>query len=301
MKAPRLLFFVVSLFSLPTSSCAYCWSQQQSRHFFQRHPLPHSSSSSMTLFLQSRGLHRAANRMAQHMLYPQKTIFSQPTQTQTTFNASSRRGSPALLGRLLGSKADIPGNPPGNIVVENCQDDLPSIDLERLRSTIDQIRSLIGYPTYDVALILVEDDFMQETNLETRGMDKPTDILSFQFTPHEPDQAGVLQEPEFDIPDFYNLGEMLVDVPYVMRQCREDEDYFASHGTDDENDDKEEEDRGVSGAMAKIYNPEERINMLLVHGMLHLVGHDHEEDDEYELMVSKEEEILEKLGMMPSK
>ena len=38
--------------------------------------------------------------------------------------------------------------------------------------------------------------------------------------------------------------------------------------------------------------------MLLVHGMLHLVGHDHEEDDEYELMVSKEEEILKELGML---
>ncbi len=38
--------------------------------------------------------------------------------------------------------------------------------------------------------------------------------------------------------------------------------------------------------------------MLLVHGMLHLVGHDHEEDDEYEEMVQREEEILKELGML---
>ena len=50
--------------------------------------------------------------------------------------------------------------------------------------------------------------------------------------------------------------------------------------------------------MATVYDPEQRIHMLLVHGMLHLVGHDHEEDDEYELMVQKEEEILMQLGMM---
>ena len=197
----------------------------------------------------------------------------------------------------MGTKAGIPGNPPGDIILENAQDILPSIDQERLRSNIEKIRDLLGYPTYDVTLYLVEDEFMQATNRDTRGMDKPTDILSFQFNAHKPNQAGILEDPEFDIPDFYTLGEMLVDVPYVMRQCQEDEAYFANNN----NNDDEEEDRGVSGAMAKIYDPEERINMLLVHGMLHLVGHDHEEDDEFELMVAKEEEILDKLGMLPSK
>jgi hypothetical protein len=43
------------------------------------------------------------------------------------------------------------------------------------------------------------------------------------------------------------------------------------------------------GVMATVYDPEQRIHMLLVHGMLHLVGHDHEEDDEYELMVTEED------------
>ena len=67
--------------------------------------------------------------------------------------------------------------------------------------------------------------------------------------------------------------------------------------TDDGEEEEEEEERGVSGAMAKVFDPETRINMLLVHGLLHLVGHDHEEDDEYEVMVGKEEEILRELGM----
>ena len=203
------------------------------------------------------------------------------------------------LSRLLGTKAGIPGNPPGEIIIESVQDVLPKIDIERLRSTVYQIRDLMGYPTYDVTLYLVEDQLMQETNRDTRGMDQPTDILSFQF--HRHTKAGVLQDPEFDIPDFYTLGEMLIDVPYVMRRCQEDQDWTnnnSADSTEDEYDD--EEDRGVSGAMATIYDPEERINMLLVHGMLHLVGHDHEEDDEFELMVSKEEEILGKLGMLPS-
>jgi probable rRNA maturation factor len=205
------------------------------------------------------------------------------------------------ITRLLGSKAGVPGNPPGDIVVENDQEALPNLDEERLRTTIYKIRDIIGYPTYDVTLYLVDDEIMQETNQDTRGVNKPTDILSFPF--NQAISPGILEEPKFEgIPDYYSLGEMLIDVPYVIRACQEDKDGISEAEQQDLDDDDEyewvDDDRGVSGAMATVYDPEQRINMLLVHGMLHLVGHDHEEDDEYELMVTKEEEILKKLGMM---
>ena len=82
-----------------------------------------------------------------------------------------------------------------------------------------------------------------------------------------------------------------MDVPYVIRRCQEDQAALQQDLYE------EEEERGVSGAMANVFDPALRINMLLVHGMLHLVGHDHEEEDEYQLMVQKEEEILRELGM----
>lgn len=64
---------------------------------------------------------------------------------------------------------------------------------------------------------------------------------------------------------------MIVDVPYVIRRCKEDQ---ADLEEDSESDDEEEEEeRGVSGAMATEFDPEARINMLLVHGLLHLVRH----------------------------
>ena len=50
--------------------------------------------------------------------------------------------------------------------------------------------------------------------------------------------------------------------------------------------------------MADISDPEQRIRMLLVHGMLHLVGYDHIDDDDYEEMIAREEEILGELGYM---
>ena len=58
---------------------------------------------------------------------------------------------------------------------------------------------------------------------------------------------------------------------------------------------EEYDDRGVAPQMQYIYDPEIRIHMLLVHGMLHLVGYDHIEDDDYELMVVREDEVLAEL------
>ena len=84
-----------------------------------------------------------------------------------------------------------------------------------------------------------------------------------------------------------------------MRRCREDQEEANVDSGDDNSgiSSDEEEERGVSGAMANVFDPELRIRMLLVHGMLHLVGYDHETDEDYELMVSREEDILHQLWM----
>jgi probable rRNA maturation factor len=189
--------------------------------------------------------------------------------------------------RLFGTKPG-PESPAGEIYFDDDQKALPTIDKDRLLKTIGDIRKILGYETYDVSLLLVEDEEMQETNKRTRDVNAPTDILSFPFSGAA--EPGTLLDPEFDIPDYYALGDMMLDVPYVIRRCQEDQQ---------DPDDDDEVERGVSGAMAKVYDPEDRINMLLVHGMLHLVGYDHEEDDDFELMVSKEEEIMKSLGMLP--
>jgi probable rRNA maturation factor len=206
--------------------------------------------------------------------------------------------------RLFGSKPG--GLVGGDIRIEDDQSALSNIDLDRLKETIAKIRTEINYETYDVNLILLEDEDMQEANLESRGVNEPTDILSFPF--HEAVSPGVLEPPTFDVPDYYSLGDMLIDVPYVIRSCQDDQkDATAQNGQkknadadeqpDDSDDEEEEPDRGVSLAMSKTFDPEQRLHQLLVHGMLHLVGYDHEEDDEYLAMVEREEEILKKLGL----
>ena len=222
------------------------------------------------------------------------------------------RASTACSSRLFGTRRDTPGNPPGEISIYNEQTALNGIDVDRIEATMTEIRNIIKYPTYDISLLLVDDEEMRKTNLDTRGIDGPTDILSFPFQDVAVGgKPGELAEPEFDIEDYFSLGDMMLDVAYVMRRCEEDRRAAAAAGAGDddktnepmivegaENDaesDNVDDDRGVSGAMSTVFDPEERINMLLVHGMLHLVGYDHIEDDDYDQMWRKEEEVLDLL------
>lgn len=179
----------------------------------------------------------------------------------------------------------------------------PPLSLTDLEQSLSLIRSHLGYPTYSVTLVLMDDDEMRAANAESRGVDKPTDVLSFPFQEVAVGDEdglpipGVLAPPEFDIPDYYELGDLLVDVPYVHRRIEEDRQDNQEEASGDSGDgggvgDDDDRERGVSGAMATEYDPQRRIEMLLVHGTLHLLGYDHIEDDDYEVMVAKEEEVL---------
>jgi probable rRNA maturation factor len=234
-----------------------------------------------------RSLHRIATAITRRRIVNQRSATT--TTTTTT--------------RLFGTKRGIEGNPPGCISIYNDQMSLKGINEDAISDTISRISKLIGYDTYDVTVLLVDDEEMRETNLESRGINSPTDILSFpfhqpNFTDHNDNKAGLLEEPEFDIPDYYTLGDMVICVPYVIRRCQEDILALTEEAQDDddESDVGYDDERGVSGAMADISDPEKRIRMLLVHGMLHLVGYDHIEDDDYIEMVEREEEILKEIG-----
>jgi rRNA maturation RNase YbeY len=288
-------------------------------------------------------------------------------------NDRLRREHQSIITRLFGCNPNSPNAQPGEIFLEddrlNNSDEgysdesnsnnnhiLP-INLNALRQTIQHTREIIGYPTYDISVTLVTDSHMREINAISRGIDAPTDVLSFCFQDEDDiDEPGKLGEVQFDLPDFYNLGDVLIDVEYIQRRCEEDRrlhltddataaannnkggndivlegEVIADHPNNDDDDDyddtrseagsvgmqhqssddddddddeqyeyievevEEYDDRGVAPQMQHIYDPEIRIHMLLVHGMLHLVGYDHIEDDDYELMVVREDEVLAEL------
>jgi Endoribonuclease YbeY len=51
----------------------------------------------------------------------------------------------------------------------------------------------------------------------------------------------------------------------------------------------------------RAFTVQERLPLLCVHGLLHLVGYDHESDDDYEAMVAREEGVLAALDLAPEK
>jgi probable rRNA maturation factor len=115
----------------------------------------------------------------------------------------------------------------------------------------------------EVAVRLSDDEEVQRLNLDYRGKDKPTNILSFPMQP--PDAvAAVLSSPDMDV----LLGDMALAFETVAREAT---------------------DKGIAIA--------DHVAHLLVHGTLHLLGHDHGDDASAEAMEALETTILAGMGI----
>lgn len=126
----------------------------------------------------------------------------------------------------------------------------------------------------EVGLLITGDDTVRELNAEYRGLDETTDVLSFsaEHPGHwEGDGAGPANVEDVFIlpPDMPRpLGEIIVSWPQAKRQAGE---------------------HGVS--------PMQELGHLVIHGALHLVGHDHVEPAETALMQSLERKALASLTL----
>ncbi|MGE3855940.1 MAG: rRNA maturation RNase YbeY [Dehalococcoidia bacterium] len=119
-------------------------------------------------------------------------------------------------------------------------------------------RLLAGEDVEDGAGLSVEiadDELLQELNREHRGVDAPTDVLSFAAEEGEA-FPGAPDQPRY-------LGDIAVSVETVRRNAAE---------------------AGLT--------PAQEIDHVLVHGVLHLLGWDHETDDDEAAMRAREESYL---------
>lgn len=116
-------------------------------------------------------------------------------------------------------------------------------------------------PHAEVSLVLVDDDYIHELNREYRGKDRPTDVLSFAL--NEGDEPDIIDGPEETL-----LGDIIISIETAKRQAEE-----FNHGL------------------------ERELAFLTVHGMLHLLGYDHEEEEDRRNMRQQEEYILSLLGI----
>lgn len=145
-------------------------------------------------------------------------------------------------------------------------DEHPSsgVDPEHLRSLAEAVLSAEGFPPEaEVSITLVDDDEMASWNSRALGKTGPTDVLSFPVETFRPGEVPA------SVPDGPPLlvGDVVIAPDYVRRQA----DHYGI-GADDE------------------------IALMVAHGILHLLGYDHLDDADAELMENRERVILASQG-----
>mmetsp|Transcript_16809 Transcript_16809/g.26474 ORF Transcript_16809/g.26474 Transcript_16809/m.26474 type:complete len:349 (-) Transcript_16809:364-1410(-) len=175
----------------------------------------------------------------------------------------------------------------GSVTIDNTQRKVP-IDTDILQQDLQDIMDIVGYRHYDVNMWITTEKKIRELNREYRGIDKGTDILSFPF--HETRRPEILPPPRHELE--MNLGEMIVSPLIVQRVMRQDLRMWQKKKSNH----RAAGEGGVSGAMARTFDIQERLAQLALHGILHLLGHDHEDDRDHARMVAREEQVLAELA-----
>lgn len=119
------------------------------------------------------------------------------------------------------------------------------------------LTNLGGMEDAELSLFLTDDETVHELNRTYRGVDRTTDVLSFS-------------QREGENPDLWDnlLGDVIISVDQAQRQAAE-----------------------YGHSMAR------EVGFLTVHGVLHLLGWDHEESEDERRMMGKTEDILAAIGL----
>jgi probable rRNA maturation factor len=116
-------------------------------------------------------------------------------------------------------------------------------------------------PPYEVSLVFTDSETVQQLNRDYRGVDEPTDVLAFYMLPQKGANSSFALPPD----GVTRLGEVIISYPQAAEQARE-----------------------------QGHSPERELALLVIHGILHLLGYDHEEPEEESKMREREGELLEK-------
>ncbi len=131
------------------------------------------------------------------------------------------------------------------------RDGLPVVDRRLLRSRAVRVLRSLSRSRSELSIALVGDHEMQKLNVAWRGRERPTDVLSFSMLEGE----GAEHRGSL-------LGDVVIDIETAARQARQRR-------------------RGLDEELAR----------LLIHGTLHLLGHDHEADAEARKMQREERRL----------
>lgn len=134
------------------------------------------------------------------------------------------------------------------------------VDLLERAARLTLIRQDPGEPC-EVVIVISDDATLEDLNRRFRGVAHPTDVLAFPNESRGPFSAGTVGFPRY-------LGDVVISADRAREQA---------------------EDAG--GELV------DELQVLTVHGVLHLLGHDHADEQEKEQMWSIQNEILRLLGV----
>ncbi len=136
------------------------------------------------------------------------------------------------------------------------------VDEGRARRIAQTVLKAEGVATpYEVSLVFTDSETVQQLNRDYRGVNEPTDVLAFYMLPQKEADVSFALPPD----GVTRLGEVIISYPQAVEQARE-----------------------------QGHSPERELALLVIHGILHLLGYDHEEPEEEAEMRTREKELLEK-------
>ena len=150
-----------------------------------------------------------------------------------------------------------------NVIISNYPEDLtfPQEIIDNVTTAAETVGKLYGVENGEVSVPLTNNEYIHQLNKQYRGIDRPTDVLSFALNESE--------EPEIeDGPDVNVLGDLIISVERAQEQA-------ADYG----------------------HSVRREVAFLTVHGMLHLLGYDHMEEADRLEMEAEQRFVMEKLGI----
>ena len=136
------------------------------------------------------------------------------------------------------------------------------LEADWLRGVAEQVLVVEGTaPEVELGLVITGQEKIQELNLVHLGIDAPTDVLAFPMTPDEgSDMTEFITPPDGAV----HLGEVIISFPQAFMQAEEHR-----------------------------HPVKKEVALLAIHGVLHLLGYDHDAPESEQRMRAREAEILE--------
>lgn len=136
------------------------------------------------------------------------------------------------------------------------EESIESVLAKYISAALNHVDVAENLPTdLEVSVVLTNDEEIQVLNRQYRGKDKPTNVLSF---PQEADISDMR-----DLDTCVLLGDIVLSIDTIQREVAQQQKLMHHH-----------------------------LAHLIIHGTLHLVGYDHESDEDADIMEGLEIDIL---------